>query len=63
MFNHVGELMNECWFKLYASGDAEGLYLIDENLPTQKHLYARRLRDLLFSAGAYCRSVAGDKSL
>ncbi len=41
--------MKHLWYKLYASSDAEGLYLVDDKLPTEEHLYEQQLRELLQS--------------
>lgn len=40
------------WYKLYASSDAEGLYLVKDELPIESYLYERQLREWLQTTGS-----------
>ena len=44
--------MDTRWYKMHASSDAEGLYLVEDNLPKEDYLFERDLRGLLELSGA-----------
>ena len=43
--------MNTQWFKLYASGETNGMYIVKESLEIAPHLFERQVRELLTTPG------------